>query len=52
MDLQPATVIAAIAFLVLVAVVAASAIRLGMLVAPRLDRLTQPDDEEPGGHDD
>ena len=33
-------------------VIAVVAVRLGMLVAPRLDRLTAPDDEDDGGHDD
>jgi hypothetical protein len=42
----------AIVFLGLVVVVAALAVRLGMLVAPRLDRLTAPDDEDDGGADD
>lgn len=39
-------------FMVLVAVIAVVAIRLGMLVAPRLDRLTTPDDEDDGGRPD
>jgi hypothetical protein len=43
---------AAAAFLGLVAVLVVVAVRLGMLVAPRLDRLTQPDDEDDGGADD
>jgi hypothetical protein len=43
---------AAVAFLGLVAVLVVVAVRLGMLVAPRLDRLTQPDDEDDGGADD
>lgn len=42
----------AIVFLAVVAVLAVIAIRLGMLVAPRLDRMTQPDDEDDGGHPD
>ncbi len=42
----------AIVFLAVVAVVAVVAVRLGMLVAPRLDRLTEPHDEDDGGHDD
>ena len=41
----------AIVFVCLVAVVLVIALRLGMLVAPRLDRLTRPDDEDDGGHD-
>jgi hypothetical protein len=44
-------VVAAAAFLGLVAVLVVVAVRLGMLVAPRLDRLTQPDDEDDGGDD-
>jgi hypothetical protein len=28
------------------------AVRLGMLLAPRLDRMTKPDDEDHGGSDD
>lgn len=39
-------------FLGLVAIVAVVAIRLGMLLAPRLDRLTEPHDEDDGGHHD
>jgi len=42
----------AVVFLAAVAVIAVVAVRLGMLLAPRLDRLTQPDDEDDGGHDD
>jgi hypothetical protein len=34
-------------FAVLVVVIAAVGIRVGMLLAPRIDRLTTPDDEEP-----
>ena len=36
-------------FLGLVAVIAVVAVRVGMLVAPRLDRLTTPDDEDDRG---
>lgn len=43
---------AVIVFVVLVAVIAVTAVRLGMLLAPRLDRLTEPDDEDEGGSDD
>ena len=43
---------AAVIFLVLVGVLAVGAVRLGMLVAPGLDRLTGPDDEEERGRDD
>ncbi|MEA2608275.1 MAG: hypothetical protein QOJ75_518 [Chloroflexota bacterium] len=39
----------AVVFLVVVAAVAVVAIRIGMLVAPRLDQLTTPDDEEDRG---
>jgi hypothetical protein len=42
----------AIVFLVLVAIIAAVAVRLGMLVAPRLDRMTTPDDEDEPGRPD
>ncbi|MEX1169011.1 MAG: hypothetical protein WEE50_02590 [Chloroflexota bacterium] len=42
----------AIVFLAVVAVLAVIAVRLGMLLARRLDRLTQPDDEDDGGHPD
>jgi hypothetical protein len=34
-------------FGIVVAVIAAVGIRVGMLLAPRIDRLTTPDDEEP-----
>jgi hypothetical protein len=43
---------AAILFLAFVAVVAVVAVRLGMLVAPHLGRLTEPPDEDDGGPDD
>ena len=33
-------------FVLLVVVVAAAGIKIGMLVAPRIDRLTEPKDEE------
>ena len=39
-------------FVVLVVVVAVVGVRLGMLLAPRIDRLTEPTEEEPGGDDD
>jgi hypothetical protein len=39
-------------FIGLVMIVTVVAIRLGMLLAPRLDRLTEPHDEDDGGHDD
>jgi hypothetical protein len=42
----------AIVFLAVVAALVVIAIRLGMLLAPRLDRMTQPDDEDDGGHPD
>ena len=42
----------AILFLALVIVIAVVAVHLGMLVAARLDRLTEPHDEDEGGHDD
>jgi hypothetical protein len=43
---------AAIAFLGLAAVIAVAGIVVGMLIAPRLARLAEPRDEEPGGDDD
>ena len=43
---------AAIGFLAVMAVLVVVAIRLGMLLAPRLDQMTQPDDEDDGGHPD
>jgi hypothetical protein len=42
----------AIVFLALATVLAVVALRLGMLLAPRLDRLTEPDDEDDGGEHD
>jgi hypothetical protein len=39
-------------FAVAVAVVAVVGVRLGMLLAPRIDRLTDRSEEEPGGDDD
>lgn len=42
----------AVTFLLLVAVVVVIAVRLGMLLAPRLDRMTTPDDEDEGGRPD
>ncbi len=42
----------AIQFLVVVAVLVVFSVRLGMLLAPRLDRMTQSDDEDDGGHPD
>lgn len=39
-------------FAVLVIVIAVIAVRVGMLLAPRLDRLTEPDDEDDGGDHD
>jgi hypothetical protein len=35
-----------------VALVAVVGVRLGMLLAPRIDRLTDRSEEEPGGDDD
>jgi hypothetical protein len=39
-------------FVAIVLVVAVVGLRLGMLVAPRIDRLTEPHDEAEGGDDD
>jgi hypothetical protein len=39
-------------FLGIVIVAAVVAVRLGMLLAPRLDRMTAPDDEDDGGDHD
>jgi hypothetical protein len=39
-------------FVLIVMVVAVLGVRLGMLVAPRIDRLMEPHEEEPGGDDD
>jgi hypothetical protein len=44
--------LAAVVFLGVVVAIGVIAVRLGMLVAPRLDRLTQPDDEDEGGPHD
>ena len=39
-------------FVLTVIVVAVIGVRLGMLLAPRIDRLTERNEEEPGGDDD
>ncbi len=39
-------------FVLIVVVVAVVGVRLGMLLAPRIDRLTERNTEEPGGDDD
>jgi uncharacterized protein YneF (UPF0154 family) len=39
-------------FILIVVVVAVVGVRLGMLLAPRIDRLTERTEEEPGGDDD
>ena len=39
-------------FVAIAMVVAVAGVRLGMLVAPRIDRLTEPHDEAEGGDDD
>ncbi len=41
-----------VVFIAIVAVVAVVGVRLGMLMAPRIDRLTEPHDEVDGGDDD
>ncbi len=43
---------AVVVFLVVVAVVAVAGIKLGMLLAPRIDRLVEPNEEEQGADDD
>ena len=44
--------IAIVVFIAIVAVVAVVGVRLGMLLAPRIDRLIEPHDEAEGGDDD
>jgi hypothetical protein len=44
--------VAVLVFAAVVAIVAAVGIRLGMLLAPRLDRLTGSNEEDEGGDDD
>jgi len=44
--------IAVLVFAVVVAAVAVVGIRLGMLLAPRIDRLTEPTEEEQRAADD
>lgn len=44
--------IALVVFVVIVAAVVVVGIRLGMLLAPRIDRLTEPHDEAEGGDDE
>lgn len=44
--------IALLVFVAIVAVVAVAGVRLGMLLAPRIDRLAKADEEEQGGDDD
>ena len=46
------SLIALAVFILIVVVVAVVGVRLGMLLAPRIDRLTEPHEEEPGGDDD
>ena len=41
-----------VVFVLIVVVVAVVGVRLGMLLAPRIDRLTERSEEEPGGDDD
>jgi hypothetical protein len=43
-------VVEALVYLGIVGLLAVAAVRLGMLLAPRLDRLTHSDDEDDGGH--
>jgi hypothetical protein len=42
----------AIVYLAIIGAIAVGAIRLGMLLAPRLDRMTTPADEDDGGRPD
>ena len=51
MSLAGPNVAEALVYLAIVGIVAVVAVRLGMLVAPRLDRMTHSDDEDDGGHD-
>jgi hypothetical protein len=44
-------VLAALVFLGVVALILVFGIAVGMLIAPRLGRLSEPHDEEPGGDD-
>ncbi len=44
--------IALAVFVLAVVIVAVIGVRLGMLLAPRIDRLTERNTEEPGGDDD
>ena len=44
--------VAVLVFALIVVVVAVVGVRLGMLLAPRIDRLTEPHDEVEGGDDD
>ena len=44
--------IALVVFVLTVVVVAVVGVRLGMLLAPRIDRMTERNEEEPGGDDD
>jgi hypothetical protein len=44
--------IALAVFVVMVVVVVVVGVRLGMLLAPRIDRLTERNEEEHGGDDD
>lgn len=45
-------VIALAVFLLIVVALVVVGVRLGMLLAPRIDRLTEPHDEAEGGDDD
>jgi hypothetical protein len=49
-EMSPLIVLAV--FAAAVALVAVVGVRLGMLLAPRIDRLTDRSEEEPGGDDD
>ena len=44
--------VALVVFVLLVTALVVVGLRLGMLLAPRIDRLTEPHDEAEGGDDD
>ena len=50
--MNEATIVEALVFLALAGLIGVGGVVVGMLVAPRLGRLTDEPDEEPGGDDD